>query len=103
MAVSNPKTPAFLAIARRCMPGGTFNSAYLNEEVDVVLARGQGSRVIDVDGKEYIDYVLGSGPMVLGHAHPKVVAALKEAVDSPSNFYVLNDRGILLAEELVEA
>ena len=85
------------------MPGGSFNSAYLNADVDVVVSRGAGSRVIDVDGKEYIDFVLGSGPMVLGHGHPKVVDALKRAVESPSNYYVLNEAGILLAEKLVDA
>ncbi|WP_210339724.1 aspartate aminotransferase family protein [Ensifer sp. ENS07] len=99
----NSKSRALLETARRCMPGGTFNSAYLPEDVDVVISHGKGSRVYDVDGREYIDCLNGSGPMILGHAHPEVVEALSQAVSSPSNYYVLNHRGIELADLLVEA
>ncbi|GMA52091.1 glutamate-1-semialdehyde 2,1-aminomutase 1 [Alicyclobacillus contaminans] len=45
----------------------------------IVMAKGQGSRFIDVDGNEYIDYLGAYGPLVLGHAHPEVMAALCEA------------------------
>lgn len=99
----NSKSRALLESARRCMPGGTFNSAYLPEDVDVVISHGKGSRVYDVDGREYIDCLNGSGPMILGHGHPEVVEALSEALASPSNYYVLNHRGIELAELLVDA
>ena len=89
--------------AQTLLPGGCWNSAYLDHEVDTVLTRGSGSRVWDVDGNEYIDCVCGSGPMVLGHARPEVVEALIEAVQCPSNYYLLNDRGLALAEEMVSA
>ncbi|MDI5930016.1 aspartate aminotransferase family protein [Rhizobium leguminosarum] len=85
------------------MPGGSFNSAALAEEVDVVIARANGSKLYDSDGREYIDCLNGSGPMVLGHARPEVVEALRKAVECPSNFYVLNETGIALAEKMVEA
>lgn len=89
--------------ARTILPGGVWNSAFLDEEVDTVLTSGKGSRVWDVDGREYIDCVCGSGPMVLGHARPEVVEVLRKAVENPSNYYLLNDRGLALAEEMVEA
>jgi glutamate-1-semialdehyde 2,1-aminomutase len=50
------------------------------------MARGKGSRLSDVDGKEYIDYVLSWGPLILGHAHPKVVAAVAAAAAQGMSF-----------------
>lgn len=101
--LQNSRNSALLDTARRVMPGGSFNSYSMDEEVDVVVASGKGSRVTDVDGREYIDLVCGSGPMVLGHARPEIVEALREAVLCPSNYYVLNERGIELAEMMVDA
>jgi len=92
-----------LAAAHEAMPGGAFTTYVLDEEVDLVIRTGKGSKVYDVDGKEYIDCVNGSGPMLLGHAHPEVVSALHEAVECPSNFYLLNERGIEMAQMLVAA
>lgn len=94
---------SLLAAAHEAMPGGAFTTYVLDDEVDMVIRRGEGSKVYDVDGKEYIDCVNGSGPMLLGHAHPEVVAALRVAVECPSNFYLLNERGIELAQMLVAA
>lgn len=92
-----------LARARRAMPGGAFTTYVLDEEVDFVVRTGRGSKVYSTDGTEYIDCVNGSGPMLIGHAHPEVVEALKSAVECPSNFYLLNENGIELAEILVES
>lgn len=99
----NSRNAELLQRARKLLPGGIWNSAYLDDEVDVVLAGGKGSKVWDVDGHQYIDCICGSGPMVLGHAHPAVVEALHKAVECPSNFYILNEQGIGLAEEMVAA
>ena len=60
--------------------GATLAGFRLPAEVEFVVDRAVGSRIWDVNGKEYIDFVLGSGPMVLGHAHPAVVAAVQEAL-----------------------
>ena len=92
-----------LEVARRVMPGGTFGSFALDHEVDCVIKRGIGSKVYDVAGREYIDCVNGSGPMLIGHAHPDVVTALHKAVEWPSNSYLLNETGIELAAYLVDA
>ena len=60
--------------ARRYLPGGTLG----NFTGELILSRGRGSRVWDADGREYLDYILGSGPMLLGHAHPDVLRAVRE-------------------------
>ncbi len=85
------------------MPGGAFTTYVLDEEVDFVVRNGKGSKVYSTEGVEYIDCVNGSGPMLIGHAHPEVVEALKEAVECPSNYYLLNEKGIELAEMLVHS
>jgi glutamate-1-semialdehyde 2,1-aminomutase len=87
------------AKASRYLAGGTLGN--LAEEV--ILARGRGSRVWDVSGHEYIDYLLGSGPMLVGHAHPEVVAAVREQLDRGSTFFANNEHAILLAEEISKA
>ena len=66
---------ALLAEAEHRFPGGSNgNSIYQ----DVVISHGKGSRIFDADGKEYVDYVMGGGPMMLGHAHPAIIAAVAE-------------------------
>ena len=96
-----PTTPhaELLERAKRSLPAGTFG----NIGADVIVREGQGARVRDVEGKEYIDYLLGSGPMFVGHAHPDVVAAVQEQVARGSTFFANNEHGILLAEAICEA
>ena len=82
------------------MPGGSNgNTIHMN----VVIERGEGSRVWDVSGNEYVDYALGSGPMFIGHAHPKVVESLRERVGKSFTFFSLTEEAILLAEEICRA
>jgi glutamate-1-semialdehyde 2,1-aminomutase len=86
-------------LSRRVMPGGSFG----NLPAEVIIREGRGGRVRDESGNEYIDFVLGSGPMLLGHAHPEVVAAVQEQVARGSTFFANNSAGIRLAEAIVEA
>ena len=67
------------------------------------LERGDGARIWDVDGKEYIDYLLGSGPMLVGHAHPEVTEAAQAQIARGTTFFANNRLGIELAEAIVEA
>ena len=85
--------------AKRSLPGGSFG----NIGPDIIIREGRGPRVRDVAGKEYIDYLLGSGPMFVGHAHPEVVAAVQEQVARGSTFFANNEHGIMLAEAICEA
>lgn len=89
--------------ATNLLPGASLGSFFLPEKDDLVVDRGQGSRVWDVAGRAFIDYILGSGPMVLGHAHPAVVAAVKAQIERGASFYALNQPAIKLAEKIVKA
>ena len=85
--------------AHRYLPGGSLG----NVGKDIVIHRGRGGRVWDVSGNEYVDYLLGSGPMLLGHAHPEVVAAVRGQIERGTTFFAGNEHAILLAEEIVKA
>ena len=89
--------------AYRLLPGASLGSFYLPEAHEFVIARGEGSRVWDLEGRAYLDLVMGSGPMVLGHAHPEVVAAVREQIGRGSTFYGMNDVAIELADVIVGA
>ena len=72
--------------AHATIPGGAHTYAKGDDQYPVLspgfIDRGLGSHVWDVDGNEYVDYVGSWGPMILGHAHPDVVAALQEAANA---------------------
>jgi glutamate-1-semialdehyde 2,1-aminomutase len=85
--------------ARRVLPAGGFG----NFPADVVIARGQGGRVWDENGREYIDFLLGSGPMLVGHCHPEVIAAAEAQIRKGLTFFASNAEGIRLAEVICEA
>jgi len=69
----------------------------------IVVKQGRGSKITDLSDNEYIDYLLGSGPMFLGHAHPAVVAAAQDAMARGNSFLLPNEEAILLADEIVNA
>jgi glutamate-1-semialdehyde 2,1-aminomutase len=89
--------------ANRYLAGGGLGLFVLPEEVNLVIAEGHGSHIIDVTGRDFIDYHLGSGPALLGHAHPDVVAAVQRQLPKGSTYYFLNEPAIRLAEKMVEA
>ena len=89
-----------LDLAGRLLPGGSNGNTVT---MDTIIARGQGPRVWDMSGNEYVDYALGSGPMLIGHAHPEVVAAVEEQLSKGATFFALNESAVLLAEEIVRA
>ena len=92
------------AIARveRLLPGASLGSFRLPDDVAFVAAFGAGAELHATDGRRFIDYVLGSGPMVLGHAHPRVVEAIVEQAARGTTYYVLNEPAIGLAERVCE-
>ncbi len=85
--------------ARAVLPAAGFG----NFDPGVVIARGEGSRVWDEDGNEYVDYLIGSGPMLLGHGHPEVMEAVLEQLPRGMTFFANNAKGIELAEAICEA
>lgn len=103
MAQSDPSEREWLERARQCFPGGTSGNLRLPVAQDFLVRTGKGAHVWDVSGRRYVDWLMGSGPMVLGHAHPAVVEAVREAAGHGSTYFVNNDKAVLLAETLVEA
>ena len=85
--------------ARRVLPGGGFG----NVSHEIIVAGGKGGRVWDVNGKEYVDYLLGSGPMIVGHAHHEVVEVVQAQTAKGTTFFANNEHGICLAAEIVDA
>jgi len=69
----------------------------------IYLERGEGCRVWDVDGNEYIDYIMALGPINLGYAYPRVNAAIKEQVDKASIVSLLHPLEVELVEEIISA
>jgi glutamate-1-semialdehyde 2,1-aminomutase len=94
---------ALLADAGKYLAGGGLGLFQLPPDLNLVIERGQGSRVWSVAGKEYIDFHLSSGPALLGHAHPAVVEAVAAQLGKGSAFYFLTAPEIALAKRLVEA
>ena len=66
-----------LDLADRYLPGACLGMMWLPPDLRMVMVRGQGSKVYDASGREYLDYMLGSGPLLLGHARPEVVEAVQ--------------------------
>ena len=89
--------------ARKRLPGGVLGTARYAEDAAFVVERGTGSKIYDVSGREYIDYVLASGPLILGHAHPAVVAAVRAQIEGGSTYFMVNEPIIQLAEEICRA
>ena len=89
----------WIARAQTVLPAGGFG----NFDPGIIIARGQGSRVWDEDGTEYVDYLIGSGPMLLGHGHPEVMEAVLEQLPRGLTFFANNALGIALAEAIVDA
>ncbi|MBM3264861.1 MAG: glutamate-1-semialdehyde 2,1-aminomutase [candidate division Zixibacteria bacterium] len=92
--------------ALHLMPGGV-NSPVRNFRrvggTPVFMARGEGSKVYDVDGNAYIDYLGSWGPLILGHSHPGVVEALKRACEQGTSFGTPTEPEVRLAELVREA
>ena len=85
--------------ANAVLPAGGFG----NFDPGIIIREGKGSRVWDEDGNEYVDYLIGSGPMLLGHGHPEVLDAVHEQLAKGMTFFANNAAGIELAEQICEA
>ena len=103
MAQRTPQEQELLAKAARYFPGGNTGNTNFPESLKFLAREGRGSHIWDVSGNEYVDWLMGSGPMILGHAHPAVTEAVTQAVAQGSTFFTTNERAVLLAEELVRA
>jgi len=91
--------------AKRSIPGGVNSPVRAFRSVGltpVFAARGSGSRITDIDGNTYIDYVASWGPLILGHAHPEVVEAIKRTAEKGTSFGMPTELETMMAELVVE-
>jgi glutamate-1-semialdehyde 2,1-aminomutase len=99
------KSVQAFAEAKKVIPGGVnspvraFGSVGLNP---VYMERGQGSKVYDIDGNEYIDYVMSWGPLMLGHAHPEVIEAIQQTAAKGTSFGAPTELETLMANKVCE-
>jgi glutamate-1-semialdehyde 2,1-aminomutase len=86
--------------ARKTLAGGVASSYQLRDPWPIYLERGEGERVWDVDGNEYVDFHNGFGSMTQGHAHPAITAAVAERAALGTHFAAPTEDGVVVAEEL---
>ncbi|HWQ56465.1 MAG TPA: aspartate aminotransferase family protein [Bryobacteraceae bacterium] len=91
---------ALLARARHSLTGGVSSPFRAQFPVPLYMTGGRGSRLTDVDGNEYIDYVLAWGPAILGHAHPAMVEAVRRAAERPHSYGQQHEAEISVAEKI---
>ncbi|MEZ5401035.1 MAG: glutamate-1-semialdehyde 2,1-aminomutase [Bryobacteraceae bacterium] len=98
-----PKSKALLERGRSIIPGGVNSPVRAFRSVGGTppfILRGEGSRIFDVDGNAYIDYVGSWGPLLLGHRNPAVLAALESVLEIGTSFGAPTEREIILAEKI---
>jgi glutamate-1-semialdehyde 2,1-aminomutase len=93
---------AYREEAKTHLPGGVSSSWQTWPPHPIYVSRGQGSHVWDIDGNEYVDYHNGYGVMVMGHAHPKIVEAVRHRVELGTHFAQPTEDALVVAEQLEE-
>jgi glutamate-1-semialdehyde 2,1-aminomutase len=102
MNVNMEKSRALWRRAAKVMPlGVNSNFRYWGDDQTLYVQRAKGAYLWDVDGNRYIDYRLAFGPIILGHAHPKVNAAVCDAINSGSLYAMTTEREVRVAEKIV--
>lgn len=100
------KSEKLFAEAKEFIPGGVNSPVRAFQAVDnspVFIESGLGSKLTDVDGNEYIDYVLSWGPLILGHRHPKVIEALQNCLNKGTGFGTPTEVETELSKEIIAA
>jgi len=89
----------WISRAKQVLPAGSLG----NFDPEVFIQRGMGSRGWDEDDNEYVDYLIGSGPMLLGHGHPEVIEVTQQQISRGMTFFANNSASVELAEEICNA
>jgi glutamate-1-semialdehyde 2,1-aminomutase len=101
-----PRSSFLFERARQVIPGGVNSPVRAFRGVGgtpLFIKSARGATVTDADGREYIDYVGSWGPMILGHAHPQIIAAIQQAATRGTSYGAPTELEIELAEEVIEA
>ncbi|MSV31817.1 MAG: glutamate-1-semialdehyde-2,1-aminomutase [Bryobacterales bacterium] len=104
--MNTSRSEALLARAQELVPGGVNSPVRAFRSVGGTprfMARANGARLWDADGNEYIDFIGSWGPMLLGHRHPEILAAIEDALTIGTSFGAPTEREIELAEEIRDA
>lgn len=104
--MSGPRSKKLFEEAKKHIPGGVNSPVRAFRSVGgepLFIKKAKGSKIYDADGKAYIDYVLSWGPMILGHAHPVVIAALKKTIAGGTSFGAPTELEITLAKMVKKA
>ena len=96
------RSRALLERAAKSLAGGVSSPFRTQFPVPLYFCGGSGSRLLDVDGNEYIDYALSWGPSILGHAHPAIVEAVRNAAERPHTYGEEHELEIRVAERIQE-
>ena len=102
----NEKSQALYSQAARAIPGGVNSPVRAFQAVGgepLFISSGRGARLIDVDGGEYLDYVMSWGPLILGHAHPAVIAAIRDQAERGTSYGAPTPLEVELAGLILEA
>ncbi len=101
MSLQGEKTRNLFEKGKRVIPHGVnSNFRYWGDEDTIIIDRGEGAYIWDMDGKRYIDYRLGFGPVILGHAYPPVVQKVQEALQGGNLFAWTTPMEISVAEKI---
>lgn len=101
--MTQSRSESLLARAEKVIPGGVNSPVRAFRAVGghpLFIESAQGSRIRDVDGREYIDYVGSWGPMILGHSHPEVIEAIRAAAARGTSYGAPTEGEVLLAEKI---
>jgi glutamate-1-semialdehyde 2,1-aminomutase len=101
-AESESRTNELLADAAQYLPGGSTWQWSLPPDLTFIADRGEGSTLYDTRGRAFIDYVMGSGPLLLGHAHPAIVQAVQAQIGKGSTFHCMSEPTVRLAKRICE-
>ena len=94
------KSREYLERAKRSLAGGVSSPFRSKAPVPLYFQNGRGARLEDVDGNEYIDYVLAWGPMILGYRHPAIVEAMRAQAELPADYGAQHELEFLVAEQI---
>jgi glutamate-1-semialdehyde 2,1-aminomutase len=101
MIERSDKERALIADAERLFPTSTRCLTF-DPELNFCVGKANGSHIWDVSGNRYIDYLLGSGPHVLGHAHPAILEALRTVPEAGTSHLIINEHAVKLGKKILE-
>ncbi|TBL81646.1 glutamate-1-semialdehyde 2,1-aminomutase [Paenibacillus thalictri] len=102
---SDAKSAAAFAEAKKVIPGGVNSPVRAFKSVGLTplyMERGEGALVYDIDGNEYVDYIGSWGPLIVGHAHPEVLEALRKTMEKGTSFGAPTELETLMAKLVIE-